>query len=466
MKNQLIVLLLAFVVQMAGAQVDKKIWRQGARVAKGVELPKLHKPSFRITDYGASVKGSAVQNKEAITKTIEAAFNVGGGKVVVPAGEYLTGPITLKSNINLEVQEGATLKFSTNHADYLPAVLTRWEGIDCYTLQPLIYAMDAHNIAITGKGTIDGQGSNETWWSMCGSPKFGWEEGMKSQRKPGFGRPRLTEYEQNNVPVEQRMMGLEDALRPQLINFYRCQRVLVEGVTLRNSPFWVIHPVFVNHLTVRKVTIISHGPNSDGCDPESSKNVLIEDCYFDTGDDCIAIKSGRNNDGRKWNIPSENIVVRNCRMKNGHGGVVVGSEISGGYRNLWVENCVMDSPELDRVIRIKTNECRGGAIENIFVRNVTVGECNEAVLKINLMYEPREECDRSHPPVVRNVVLQNVTSKKSRYGVYIVGLEGKENVENISLINCKFEGVKEGNNISGAKDIKYSNYTLNGQPVK
>ena len=301
---------------------------------------------------------------------------------------------------------------------------------------------------------------------MVGVARFGWKEGMKSQRLPGLGRPKLTEYEQNNVPVEQRVMGLNDALRPQLMNFYRCERVKIEGVTLRNSPFWVIHPVFVNHLTVRNVTIISHGPNSDGCDPESSKNVLIEDCFFDTGDDCIAIKSGRNNDGRKWDIPSENIVVRNCKMKNGHGGVVIGSEISGGFRNLWVENCVMDSPELDRVIRIKTSECRGGIIENVFVRNIKVGECKEAVLKINLAYEPREECDRSFPPLVRNVVLENVTSNKSRYGVFIVGLDGKENVSDITLSNCIFNGVKEGDNIKGAKNISYVNYKLNNQSTE
>lgn len=163
---------------------------------------------------------------------------------------------------------------------------------------------------------------------------------------------------------------------------------------------------------MRGVKVSSHGPNSDGCDPESSKNVLIENCIFDTGDDCIAIKSGRNADGRKWNVPSENIIVRNCEMKDGHGSVVVGSEISGGYKNLFVENCKMDSPNLERVIRIKTNNCRGGVIENIYVRNVEVGECREAVLKINLQYENREKCDRSFPPVVRHVYLDNVTSEK------------------------------------------------------
>lgn len=466
MKNLSLAVLLYFFTGIVFGQSTENVWNEGERVAASVQQPVISERVFPITKFGASVKASAEKNQKAIAKAIEAASKAGGGKVVVPAGEYLTGYITLKSKINLVVEKGATLKFSTNQADYLPVVLTRWEGIDCHTLHPLIYAIDAEDVAISGEGTIDGQASNDNWWSMVGVARFGWKEGMKSQRLPGLGRPKLTEYEQNNVPVEQRVMGLNDALRPQLVNFYRCERVKIEGVTLRNSPFWVIHPVFVNHLTVRNVTIISHGPNSDGCDPESSKNVLIEDCFFDTGDDCIAIKSGRNNDGRKWDIPSENIVVRNCKMKNGHGGVVIGSEISGGFRNLWVENCVMDSPELDRVIRIKTSECRGGIIENVFVRNIKVGECKEAVLKINLAYEPREECNRSFPPLVRNVVLENVTSNKSRYGVFIVGLDGKENVSDITLSNCIFNGVKEGDNIKGAKNISYVNYKLNNQSTE
>ena len=196
-------------------------------------------------------------------------------------------------------------------------------------------------------------------------------------------------------------------------SIYACRRVLIEDVTLLNSPFWVIHPLFCESLTVKGVHIYNRGPNGDGCDPESCKNVLIEDCIFDTGDDCIAIKSGRNQDGRRWNIPSENIIVRNCLMKNGHECVVIGSEISDGYRNLYVENCRMDSPDLDRVIRIKTSTCRGGLIENIFVRNITVGQCREAILRINLQYENRERCQRGYGPVVRNMHLKNITCQKS-----------------------------------------------------
>jgi len=215
------------------------------------------------------------------------------------------------------------------------------------------------------------------------------------------------------------------------------------------------------------VHIQNVGPNGDGCDPESCTNVLIENCFFDTGDDCIAIKSGRNADGRKWSVPSENIIVRNCTMKNGHGGVVIGSEISGGYKNLFVENCVMDSPLLDRVIRIKTSTCRGGLVENVYVRNIKVGQCKEAVLKINLVYENRENCDRSFPPVVRNVYLDNVTSTKSRYGVMITALEDLCNVYNINVTNSKFDGVAEGNFISGqTKDVKFENLYINGELVK
>ena len=274
-------------------------------------------------------------------------------------------------------------------------------------------------------------------------------------------------YGETSTPIYKRVMTPEDGLRPQLINLYSCHTILIEDVTLLNSPFWVIHPLFCESLIVRGVNIFNRGPNGDGCDPESCKNVLIENCTFDTGDDCIAIKSGRNADGRKWNIPSENIIVRNCKMKNGHGGVVIGSEISGGYRNLFVENCQMDSPNLDRVIRIKTSTCRGGIIENVFVRDITVGQCREAVLRINLQYENRENCNRNFPPVVRNVHLKNVTCEKSRLGVLIIGLDDDQHVYNISVEDSHFNNVAKGtNDIKGAKDVTLKNLYINGKLVK
>ena len=408
-----------------------KAFKESAKIEKQIKRTSFPKRTYLITDFGAKPDTPDEPCHEAINRAILTCSLNGGGTVVVPKGTFHTGPITLKSNVNFHVEEGAVLKFSTDQSLYFPAVITRWEGLDCYNARPLIYAYGETNIAITGKGTIDGQGSNETWWPMCGAPRYGWKEGMVAQRNGG--RERLLMYGETSTPVYKRIMKPEDGMRPQLINLYSCNTVLIEDVTLLNSPFWVIHPLFCESLIVRGVHVFNRGPNGDGCDPESCKNVLIENCTFDTGDDCIAIKSGRNQDGRKWNIPSENIIVRGCFMKNGHGGVVIGSEISGGYRNLFVENCRMDSPDLDRVIRIKTSTCRGGLIENVFVRNVTVGQCREAVLRINLQYENREKCNRGYAPTVRNIHLKNVTCEKSKLGVLIIGLDDDKHVYNVSV---------------------------------
>ncbi len=451
------------------AQNTADVWKQCEAIVENIQTPFFRDKVYNILDFGAKAgwQGEEQLCHDAINLAITTCSTHGGGMVIVPAGVYYCGPITLKSNVNLYLEKGAELKFVFDLHLYTPTVLTRWEGVDCYNLHPLIYAYGESNFAITGEGTIDAQGSNETWWPMCGdSKRYGWKEGMTSQRNGG--RAKLLAYAETFAPIDKRQMTIEDGLRPQLVNFVRCNEVLLEGVTLRNSPFWCIHPLFCENVTVRDVKVINHAPNGDGCDPESCKNVLIENCLFETGDDCIAIKSGRNADGRKWNIPSENIVVRNCTMKDGHGGVVIGSEIGGGFRNLFVENCRMDSPNLERVIRIKTNNCRGGVIENIHVRNVEVGECREAVLKINLVYESREQCDRSFPPFVRNVFLDNVTSQKSRYGVLIIGYDDRYNVENIHVSNCNFNNVEKdpGVSVVGAKDVHYDNLKINGKTVK
>ncbi|MBE6281805.1 MAG: glycoside hydrolase family 28 protein [Bacteroides sp.] len=444
--------------------VMTEAFAQAEAIVNAIKQPVFPDSTFLITDFGAVEGDSTALYHESINNAILACHNAGGGKVVVPQGTFYTGPITLLSHVNLHIEKGATLKFSTNPTDYFPAVLSRWEGIDCYNAHPLIYAYQAENIALTGEGTLDGQGSKTDWWYMKGGRHT--IEGMPDQITSG-GRARLFGAAENGIPVEERIMTPADALRPPFVSFMNCTSALIEGVYITNSPFWVIHPIFCQDLIVRGVRINSHGPNNDGCDPESCKNVLIENCVFDTGDDCIAIKSGRNNDGRKWNIPSENIVVRRCQMKDGHGGVVVGSEISGGYRNLYVEDCEMDSPNLDRVVRIKTNACRGGVIENLFVRNVHVNECNEAVMRINLLYEPNEDCNAAFPPVVRNVYLSNVTSQKSKYGIIIDGFEDKANVYNIHVTDCEFNNVSKGNTrISGmTENICLDNLKINGEVV-
>ena len=462
MKRILQLLLLCLLIPSVA---QAKAWdeEEYKRIEQSIKAPSFPQKDFLITKYGAKTTNTAAKNQKAINKAIAACSKKGGGRVIVPAGTFLTGAITMLSHVNLVVEKDAVLKFAFE-PDLYPIVPTRWEGIDCHNLSPCIYAYKQTDIAVTGEGTIDGSGANDTWWPWNGHPRFGFKEGMISQR--GGSRARLLKYAEDGVPMDQRIFTKEDALRPQLINFYLCENILMENLTLLNSPFWVIHPLLSKNITVRGMKIINDGPNGDGCDPESCDGVLIENCYFNTGDDCIAIKSGRNNDGRLWDKPSENIIIRNCEMKNGHGGVVIGSEISGGCRNVYAENNVMDSPELERVVRIKTNTCRGGVIENINARNIKVGVCKESVLKINLDYEPKEVCCRGFVPTVRNVNIENITCEKSKYGVQIIALDSVCNVYDINVKNCHFNGVKDGNFSSGlTRDVRFDNLFINGSLV-
>ena len=453
-------------ITIAAQGWDEATYKQ---IEQSIRVPQFVDKTYPITKYGAKPTNTAALNQKAIQKAIDACSKKGGGKVVVPAGEkFLTGAITLKDGVNLVVEEGATLEFAFQPELY-PIVETSWEGLECFNLSPCIYAFKAKDIAITGKGTIDGGGSNDTWWPWNGNPRFGWKEGMISQRLGS--RARLLKNGEDGIPMynekgertPERIFGPEDGLRPQLVSFNKCEGILLEDVTLLRSPFWVIHPLHSTDITVRRVKMINDGPNGDGCDPECCDRVLIEDCFFNTGDDCIAIKSGRNRDGRERNMPSKNIIIRNCEMKNGHGGVVIGSEISGGCQNVFAHDCVMDSPELERVLRIKTNSCRGGIIENINMRNVKVGVCKESVLKINLDYEHNEICCRGYNPTVRNVYMENVTSESSQYGVQIIGLEEDTYVYDINVKNCHFNGVKDGNFMSGkTRNINFDNLFING----
>ncbi|WP_064974717.1 glycoside hydrolase family 28 protein [Alistipes provencensis] len=429
------------------------------QIEKRIHPPVFRRADYNILDFGAVPDRDTVLNHPAINRAIERCSTEGGGRVIIPAGVWHTGPITLKSGVDLHLDERAVLLFTSDLQHY-PLAETRWEGVECYNYQPMIYARGQKNIAITGRGVIDGGATVNDWWSMNGSPRYGWKEGIVSQK---IGRPVLFDWNERRVPVEERRLGDGYGMRTTLLNFYECENILVENVTLLRSPFWSFHPLLCRNVIVRGVHFENNGPNGDGCDPESCRDMLIEGCYFDTGDDCIAIKSGRNNDGRRWNVPSENIIIRNCIMRDGHGGVVIGSEISGGCRNLFVENCEMDSPQLQRVIRIKTSNCRGGVTENVYIRNVHAGTCVEAVLKINLVYEPGEQCAAKADPIVRNIFLENVTCEKSRYGVMVTALENSANVSDIHLTGCRFNGIERGNFLSGqARDIRFSDTFING----
>lgn len=436
------------------------------RIEQSIQLPKIAERQFLITSFGAKTTATAAQNQKAINKVISLVSKKGGGKVIIPKGTWNTGAIELKSHVNLVLEEGATLHFAFEPKLY-PLVRTSWEGLACWNYSPCIYAYKATDIAITGKGTIDGGGNNDTFWQWNGNPRFGYKEGVTKESQKLGSRSKLLKMAEDGVPFDERKFGMGYGLRPQLVNMVHCERILIKDVKMINSPFWVIHPLLSKNITVDGVYVWNEGPNGDGCDPEACENVLIQNCVFHTGDDCIAIKSGRNNDGRLWNQPSKNIIIRNCKMEDGHGGVVIGSEISGGCENVYAENCVMDSPHLERILRVKTNNCRGGQVQNINMRNVVVGQCKEAVVKINLDYERKEICYRGFEPIVNNVNVENVTCQKSDYGVLIIGRDSLENVYDINIKNCKFDGVmKEPVKITGkTRNVKFDNLVINGSLV-
>jgi unsaturated rhamnogalacturonyl hydrolase len=448
-------------------------WTRVGEVLARIKAPVFPNREFPITDFGAAADGKT-DCTDAIRQAIAACSQAGGGRVTVSsAGIYLTGPIQLKSNIELCVSEGCTLQFITDPARYLPVVWTRWEGTECLNYSPLIYAFEQENIAVTGGGTLDGGASGENWWAWTKrvplrdlaqhpQPEQAVSTASVQNERSGpapakASRDRLVDMGERGVPVEQRVFGAGHFLRPSFIQPYRCRNVLIEGVRIRRSPMWEINPVLCTNVTVRGVNIVSDGPNNDGCDPDSCRDVLIEDCQFTTGDDCIAIKSGRNNDGRRVGVPSENLVVRRCTMKDGHGGVVIGSEISGGCRNVFVEDCVMDSPNLDRALRFKSNARRGGVIENVFMRNVEIGQVAEAVLTVDFLYEEGARGD--FRPAVRNVVLEHVTSRSSPRVMWIKGFPGAL-IDGVRFSDCTFTGVSSAEVLQNAGTISFTNVTI------
>ncbi|HTX19165.1 MAG TPA: glycoside hydrolase family 28 protein [Bacteroidota bacterium] len=327
-----------------------------------------------ITDFGA-VARPGIKNTAAIQRTIDTAAFAGGGCVVVPPGEWLTGAIRLKSNIDLVLEKGSVLLFSQDPADYLPVVFARHEDIECYKYSSFIYADHCSNIAITGEGTLNGQG--KPWWEWKTS-KRSCEEELEAMGAKG-------------VPVTERVFDGSNGrvLRPAFFQPMNCTNVLVEGVTFLYGAFWTITPTYCDKVIIRGVTVrtegsYGHTPNGDGIDPSSSTNVLIEECTFDTGDDCIAIKSGRDADGLRVHAPTANVVIRHCVGLAGHGGIVVGSETSGGIRNVYATDCTFHGTE--RIVRIKTARGRGGAIEHMWFRNLTADTITQEVIHINMLY--------------------------------------------------------------------------------
>jgi len=435
-------------------------WARKQQIEESIVVPVFKNQTYNILDFGA-VSDSSTINTKAFKSAIEECSKNGGGRVIVPNGKYVTGPIHLEDNVNLHLEEGSEILFSTNPTDYYPLVHTSYEGIELMNYSPLVYAYKKKNIAVTGSGTLNGQASNDNWWPWCGKDIYGWMEGMPKQTD-SLNLPRLMDYGENGIPVEERIFGDNHYLRPTFFEPFECENVMIQGVKIINAPFWVLHPIKSNYVIVDGVTIESHGPNNDGCDPEYSKNVIIKNCIFNTGDDCIAIKAGRDAEGRSVAIKSENIIVKNCKMIDGHGGVVIGSEMSAGVSNVFVEDCTMDSPNLDRAIRIKTNSRRGGTVDGVYVRNIEVGQVKEAVLKLNMFYATYSNQTGEFIPVIQNISLENVRVKNGGYfGILAKGYE-ESPISNVTLNNVIIEKVDKAFSLENVVNLKLIDTYING----
>lgn len=398
---------------------------------------------YNVNDYGIQAD-STVLITQNINGLINKVHSNGGGTIYFPPGVYLTGPIKLLSNITIYLEAGTKLKFSDNFDHYLPMVETRYEGVDVKSFHPLIYAYKAKNIAIIGGGVIDGQGRK--WWLEY----FHLEEVYPEE---------LSDYQKEFLRVNKGMIMPDNPLkfefgfcRPPLFQPMYCEDVRLEGITFQNSPFWTVNPEFCNNVTIQSIKVLNpDGPNTDGINPESCKNVHISDCHISVGDDCITIKSGKDEPGRTKAAPAENYTITNCTMLTGHGGVVIGSEMSGDVRNIVISNCIFDGT--DRGIRIKSTRGRGGVVENIRVSNIIMRDIRLEAVKLNLFYsKSKPEPVSERTPQFRNIHCSNITGNANQ-AIAIIGLPEMP-VKEVSFSNINLESDK-GISVTETEDISF-----------
>ena len=423
----------------------------------------LHAERIDMRQAGANPSGIKL-NTVLINKTIEKLNANGGGTLFFPAGKYLTGAIKLKSNITIELEAGATLLFSDNFDDYLPYVEMRHEGIMMKSFSPLIYAVDAENITIKGEGKIDGQGKK--WWDEF----FRVIIDLKNNGKRDINKYQ-TMWDQVN---DAKVIGSEinedyaEALqrrffRPPFIQPIRCKNIRIEGITIVNSPFWTVNPEFCENVSVDRVTIANPlSPNTDGINPESCRYVHISNCHISVGDDCITLKSGRDLQARNLNAPNENITITNCTMLSGHGGVVIGSEMSGGVKKVVISNCVFDGT--DRGIRIKSTRGRGGVVEDIQINNIVMRNIQEEAIVLDMLYSKMPiEPVTDRTPIFRNINISNVTGSDVLIPIKIRGLE-ESPISNISFTNINIDG-KQKCVFQNCTNIKMKDVFVNGEKI-
>lgn len=421
------------------------------------DMPQLERPvfpdnTFNIRDYGAKEKDEDenFNNTDAIHRAIEAAYISGGGKVLIPEGEWITGPIHLMSNINLHLDEGSIVYFSTDLDDYLPVVPQRHNGVESNNYSPMIYAYELENIAITGEGTLDAQ-SHGLWWD--------WADEFR-------GSPRDRRAKASPIPLSRRSFGKGAGIegqRPSFVVFWKCKNILIEGVTLINSPMWNIQPIYSQRIIIRGVTInsLSTPHNGDGVVLDSSRDILVEYNRFMTGDDALVLKSGLNEDGLNINIPTENVVVRNYEahdVRTGSGGIVFGSETSGGIRNVYVHDAYFNGS--DRGIRFKSRRARGNVVENIFIRDVRMENISNQAININTFYGGPGETGPA--PLFKDIFISNIIVDGAQKGIEIVGLPEKW-IENISFENIQIKNVNEGATFTRVKNLRLKNIEINSE---
>ena len=421
----------------------KNDWKLMRNIEKQITAPTFANNTFLITEYGAS--GDGVSDAlPAIKKAVDICSAVGGGKVVIPKGKYFSkGPIVLKSNVNLHFEDGAEILFSYDEKDYLPPVFTRWEGTEVFNYSPLIYAFNVTNIAITGKGIINGQGSkNFAKW------KPNQKKDQTLIRKMG------TEVR----PVYERVFGEGHWLRPHTMQLVSCSNILIEDVKIIDGTFWTVHLLYCTNAIVRGIEVDSHNDNSDGVDPESSYNVLIENCVFKTADDGIAIKSGRDNDAWRVGQPSENIIIRNCVFDSEVNGVCIGSEISGGVRNVFIENITILNCK--DALYFKSNLDRGGYIRNVHIRNVKVKNCS-SLIKFDPNY--KNESKNNYPTQFKGFTFKNIHAENATgSGIDISGFEGMP-VEDVFIENLTIKSTPVPLIIKNAKNVVLKKVVINGK---
>ena len=419
----------------------------------------LHAERVDMQQAGADVQGRKL-NTALINSTIDRLNAHGGGTLFFPAGTYLTGSIHMKSNITLELEAGATLKFSENFDDFLPYVEVRHEGIMMKSFQPLIYAVDAENITIKGEGTLDGQG--KAWWTEF----FRVLVDLRDNGKRNINKYQPMFEKENDLKAlyaetNEDWHGTLDRrfFRPPFIHPIRCKNVRVEGVKIINSPFWTVNPEFCDNVTIKGITIHNvPSPNTDGINPESCKNVHISDCHISVGDDCITIKSGRDADGRKYGKACENITITNCIMLSGHGGVVIGSEMSGGVKRVAISNCVFDGTNAG--IRLKASRGRGGVVEDIRVDNIVMKNIQGDAFIFDLFYDRLSKVEpvSERTPIFRNIHLSNVTGNDIKRIGYIKGIEEMP-VSELSFSNMNIVA-EQGFKAETATDIRFNNVSF------